>query len=291
MLGTAVANQHLALEDLRRARDVERLVGFERAHAPHFLAGAGVEGNQAAVPGGQIHLAFPEADAAVVVPAGAHLAGDGAEIGIELPQQRAGRGVHGPHHVHAADEIHHAIDDERGGHQATIRWQFDHPIGRQPADGGVAYLDERAEALFAVSATISQPVVAAGFVRERRIIDHAGHGVALGVARPTSRRQGSCEHHGGQSGRSPDVRRPIINAHRSPSSGPTLRATIAQPGPWHAIWGILYESLRFRPQISSGLPPFGIVSSDAQRPAKGRPTATRQSGATYRCNRRLAACG
>lgn len=35
---------------------------------------------------------------------------------------------------------------------------------------------------------------------------------------------------------------------------------------------ILHQSLRFRPQISSGLPPFGIVSSDAQRPAEGRPT-------------------
>ena len=66
VLGAAVADDHLALHDARRAGDRVRLLEIDRRlHVPHGRAGVGVERHQAAVEQAHEHEAVVERDAAV----------------------------------------------------------------------------------------------------------------------------------------------------------------------------------------------------------------------------------
>ena len=71
---------------------------------------------ESTVPGGDVDLALPEADAPVVVPARPHaVCGVSDDVRVVLPEHLAGGPVDGAHDVHAADEVEDPVDDERGG--------------------------------------------------------------------------------------------------------------------------------------------------------------------------------
>ena len=67
-LGAAVADDHLAVEHLRRAGDVERLLGVDGLHFPELRAVLRVESDQAPVDRGDDHLAVPVGEPATDVP-------------------------------------------------------------------------------------------------------------------------------------------------------------------------------------------------------------------------------
>ena len=174
-LGPAIANQHLALENLGGAGDVKRHFGVECSHAPDRFTRRAIDRDQAAVPGGQVNLVLPDADAAVVFPAGSKvIAGVPDHVGVELPHQLTRRGVQRPDPVHAADEIHHAVDHEGRGYQAAVIGQVDIPVHAELRDIGRVDLVERAVALLAVGAPKRQPVLPVGLVRHGRVVDHGG---------------------------------------------------------------------------------------------------------------------
>jgi len=76
---------------------------------------------QTPVPGREDHLVLPERDTSAVAPADAHaLRSVVHHFGIIGPEHLTGRRVHGAHLVQAADEVEHAVRDERRGHEAAI---------------------------------------------------------------------------------------------------------------------------------------------------------------------------
>ena len=115
--------------------------------------------------------------------------------------------------------------------------QLEEPVRREPADGGVVDLGQRAEALLAVGPPVSQPVVAAGFVSERRIVDHERRSRALRGRDPLASRQGCREYDDSQN-----------HAHAL-LLGAYLRANIAQPGS-NTVFEVYSLSLCARSSIS-----------------------------------------
>ena len=210
VLRTAVAHQHLALEHLGRAGDVELVLRLDRHGAPQLASGGGVDRVQAAVPRGDVDRVLPECDAPAVIPAGAHAAaGVHGHLRVVFPQQRAGRGIHRAHDVHAADEVQDAVNDERSGDEAALARQVEIPVHRQIADGGRIDPGERAETLLAVRAAEREPVRAGRFVGERRVVDYQS-GCALRGQSQGQRAEHQCD---GEHGRAPDQDRRGAGRH------------------------------------------------------------------------------
>ena len=155
-LGAAVSDEHLALENLRRTGDVERLGGVEGAHAPHFLAGFPVHGDQPPVPGGEVDLVLPKTDATVVLPAHAQVrTGLLGHARVEHPQFLARADVDRANPVHALDEVDHAIGYQGRRDQSAAAGQLEEPVHGESPNGVAIDLVERTESLLAVGAAVS----------------------------------------------------------------------------------------------------------------------------------------
>ena len=140
-LGAAVADDHLALDDARRAGDRVCLRLIDGHHRPHFLAGLGVERDQPAVERADETACLRRSDAAVDDVAARLHAGFARHLRIVLPQQLAGRGVDRLHLAPRAGGIHHAVDDQRRRLLAAMRVEVDEPREAELLD--VARVDLR----------------------------------------------------------------------------------------------------------------------------------------------------
>ena len=111
------------------------------------FSGLGVERDEPAVQGAEIHLAVIKGDAAID-----GVAADGADIGagnlgIEGPQDFAGSGIERVGNAPLAGGIDHSVGDERGRFQAMGRAEFSAPEEAEPANGLLVDLAQGAEAL------------------------------------------------------------------------------------------------------------------------------------------------
>src|SRR5581483_5561204 len=100
IFGAALADQHLAVVDARRAGDgVGMIVVDQRVLFPDLLAARRIERDQPSVIGGDEHLALPQRDAAIDHVAAALVALLAVDAGIEGPDFLARARV---------DRVHHA---------------------------------------------------------------------------------------------------------------------------------------------------------------------------------------
>src|SRR5690606_15517204 len=144
------ADDDLAFDDARHARDRVGQRGVGGLLFPDDLSGLAVERDQAAVEHADKDLAVPRSNAAVdhvAAGVGAFGAVDGGIVG---PEQRAGLDVVGLHHRPGGGEVHHAVDDDGRGFLAALGVDVGVPGEAELSDVGLVDLVEAAEALFAV---------------------------------------------------------------------------------------------------------------------------------------------
>src|SRR4030095_10737957 len=114
VLGATVADDHLALVHARGARDrVRARTVDDGVLRPQHPPGGGVEGHEAAVVGGDEHVALVDGHAAVDHVAAALVARLAGHVGIVDPQPLAGPHVHGVHHAPRSADVHDAVHDQR----------------------------------------------------------------------------------------------------------------------------------------------------------------------------------
>ncbi|MEA3220967.1 MAG: hypothetical protein OZX49_02082 [Immundisolibacter sp.] len=178
VLGAAVADDDLVLDDARRAGDGVRLAAVDGQGFPHQPAGGGVECNQPAVDGADVDASLPYRRAAVHdVAAGVHTP-RARHLGVIGPYLFAGGSVDGVHAAPVAGGVDDAVDDDGRGLQATPRAQI-----REPGQAELAHVVgvdgvQRAEALFAVGAAVRQPVTGLAIrTDDARAVDGAGGGL------------------------------------------------------------------------------------------------------------------
>src|SRR5690606_6393021 len=155
----AVAHEHHALRDARRAG---YRIGFTRRrglHRPHFLAGFGVERDQAVIDGAYINLAFPYRNAAIHhVTTGIHCPLSGY-LRIVKPDQLARPRVIGTHLAPRSGNVNHTVDHDWRGSLPPVRVEVGKPCQTQPVDIVLVDLRQRTEALLTVGAAIREPVL------------------------------------------------------------------------------------------------------------------------------------
>ncbi len=166
-VGTAVADDHLAVEDPRRAGDVAVVVGLGGERLPQELAAAGVECEQPPVLHARDDLAVPEGEAADA-PGVVHLRRQ--DLRIVLPQDLATHRVHRVDHAETHGDVDHPVDLDRRARHVPLR-QLEAPGEPEPRDVLAVDLIERAEALLTEGAPVGGPVVAVLLVGELRVID------------------------------------------------------------------------------------------------------------------------
>ena len=159
ILGAAIADQHLALHDARRARDRVRLGAVDGVHFPALLARARVERHQATIERADVDGAFPHRHAAIHGVATGIATPRTGHLGVEGPERLAGLGVECVHHAPDAGRVHPAIDDDRRRLQPARR-----PCCIGPGEPELAHvarvdLVERAVTLLVVSAPVCEPVL------------------------------------------------------------------------------------------------------------------------------------
>ena len=158
-LCTTIADEHLALGHTRRTRDGVTAALRRRAHAPHFLAGRGIDRHQATIERADIQLAFPGCCAAVHdVAAGMH-GSLPRYLRVIGPQLLATGGIEREQLAPCRGHVHHAVNDQRCRFLRAVRGvQIDAPGQTQLPDIGVIHLLQRREALLAVGAAVAHPV-------------------------------------------------------------------------------------------------------------------------------------
>ena len=186
-LGAAVADEHLAFENLGSAGDVEWLGGVEGAHAPHLLAGLPFHGDQPPVPCGQVNLVLPEADAAVVFPAHAQV-GTGllGHARVVHPHLLVRAEIDRVDPIHALDEVDHAVRHQWRRDQSTRPGHVAVPVHGKPAHAIAIDLVQWTESLLAVGASEGQPVAPVFLLTKSFIVDdrcRRGCGIRRVIAR------------------------------------------------------------------------------------------------------------
>ena len=136
----AVADQHLAFDDARGARDRIALGTIDdRVDAPDRLTTGRIEGNQASVKTAHVDLALPDRHAPVYRPAAALAEVFGRHLRVVFPEQLAGSGIDRIDNAEGPGGVHHPIDHQRRGFGAAVDIQFRRPGHAQLAD--VARID------------------------------------------------------------------------------------------------------------------------------------------------------
>ena len=172
VLGSTVADEHLAFEDLRRASDVHGQAGLDGVHAPELPAGRSVHCVQAPVPRRDIDLVVPVGDSAAVVPPHSEPLDVVTHLRVVFPNERPRRGIDRPDPVHASDEVHDSLDHERSGGEPAILGQLEHPVRRQLRYVRIVDLRERTKPQFTRRATECEPVLSTRLVGHRDIVDN-----------------------------------------------------------------------------------------------------------------------
>ena len=142
----------------RGACVIVRLALVAGDHAPHRLAGARVERDQASIERADVDLAFPGRDAAADDVAAALHAELARHFRIVGPDELAGRGVVRLDHAPRGRDVHHAIDDERRRLLSTIGVEVRIPREAELLRIVRRYLGQRTEALLAVGSPVAQPI-------------------------------------------------------------------------------------------------------------------------------------
>jgi hypothetical protein len=179
------ADEHLAVRDARRAGD--RVAGVIGHHllAPGDRAVLLVEGHEEAVERRDENLVSIKRDAAIDRVAAGHRQRLARHLRVVRPLELAGAGIVGVDLAPRRRDVEHAVVHQRRRFLPARGVEVGRPGEAEPADGLVAHLRQRAEALLAVIAPVAQPLVAVG-CRDHRVGDAGGRrGRALrGFARP-----------------------------------------------------------------------------------------------------------
>ena len=166
VLGAAVADDHPAVGDARRAGDrVGMLVVGDGVFFPHLLAARRVEGDQPPVIGADEDLALVQGDAPVHDVTASPVALVARHLGIEGPDLLAGAGIDGVDDAPRRAHIHDAVDHDRGRLDAARRLEVVGPRQAEVLDVAGVDLVELAEAGLAEIETDGRPVL-----RRRRIV-------------------------------------------------------------------------------------------------------------------------
>ena len=161
--GAGFADEDAAVGDARGTGDRELFGGVGGLHVPHFLAGFGIDGHQAAVERAPDDLAVPVRHAAVDDAAAEIHRPLARHHRIVLPQWCAGFGVECIDLAPRRADIHHAVDHQRCGFvTAAFLGEIAVPGQAQLADVVGRDLRQRAVALLAVIAAVRRPLAAAG---------------------------------------------------------------------------------------------------------------------------------
>ncbi len=136
VLGAAIADQHLALHDARRAGDGVGLGAVDRVDLPALLAGLRVERNQTSVERADVDHSLPDRDAAVHGVATAVAAPLAGHLRIVAPQLLAVLRIEGVHDAPGRRRVHHAVDDDRRGFEPAVGAGRDGPREAELLDVG-----------------------------------------------------------------------------------------------------------------------------------------------------------
>ena len=172
-LGAAVADQHLAVHDARRAGNGITPVAGRGLYRPDFLTTHGVQRDQPPVQCTHVNHVAPKRNTAV------HYVATGIDallrrhLWVVFPQQLAAGGIHGIDPAPGAGGVHAPVRDQWCGLQPALAGQVQVPGKFQLLDVAVIDLRQRAEPLFVVSAAVVQPVVGFGFgIHQALVGDH-----------------------------------------------------------------------------------------------------------------------
>src|SRR6185312_9216292 len=150
VLGAALADQHLAVGDARRAGDRVRLGRIGHLHGPDRLAGRRVQRDQLTGDGADVDLAVPDRDAAVDHVAARLEAVLAGHLGVERPLRLAGRRVVRIDLRPGGGGVERAVHYQRRRLLAALGVELRVPGEAELADVAGVDLVERAEALFGV---------------------------------------------------------------------------------------------------------------------------------------------
>ena len=159
VVGSVISHEDQPLGHVGSARNAG--LGWDTdGRLPDLLAGGRIGGDEAAIPGADIHLAIPDGNALV------HAGGIGtvkrlvqANVRIKHPEQLAGRGFHCVDLGQRRADIGYAIHDNWLGHEAHVAIYVEIPGEAELVGVLVVDLLERAEVLGVKGAAVEQPVV------------------------------------------------------------------------------------------------------------------------------------
>ena len=173
-LGAAVADQHLAFDDARRAGDRVRLRAVDGVDVPELLSRGRIERDQPAVERADEDLAFPQRDAAIDDVAASVDGPFAGHFGIVGPQRLARRRVEGVDFAPRGRDVENAVRDQRRRLLAATRVEVGEPREPELADGFPVDLFERAETLLAVGSPVRQPLSRLGVGSDQASGVHRG---------------------------------------------------------------------------------------------------------------------
>ena len=215
IFGAAVADDDLALEHARSARDGERaLLPLEGILVPDLLAGGGIQRDQAAIPCTHIDLALPQCHAAVDDVAAPLEAGAAVDLRVIGPDPVAGTGVDGVHNAPRGTDVHDAVHDHRRGLHAARGFEVVRPGQAQVLDVGGIDLIEAAVAGLGIVHAGGGPVGRLGGIGADESAIDSLHG-GRGLRRRVGLREGRCAAQAG-------------GQHPGHAAGPSMRV-VDQP--------------------------------------------------------------
>ena len=155
---TAVADEHFALYDARRAGDGVTRIAVDRECFPNEFSVGRVERHQPAVQRAHENFPPPDRHAAIHHVAARVHRPRGRNFRIVRPQPLARRRLHRKDLAPGSREVHHSIDDDGSRLLPASRVQINRP--RQPELADILIVDQfqRTEALFVVRPPMAHPV-------------------------------------------------------------------------------------------------------------------------------------
>ena len=186
-LAAAIADDHLVLDDARRARNGVGLVAIYRADVPDGLSGFCIKGHEPSVDRADIDPTLPDSNAAIDDVAAGFATPLARDFRIIDPQLLAGLGVERVDHTPRAGCEHHAVLDDGRCLEAANGIGVEAPGKAQVLDVVGIDLVEGREALLAIGATMGKPVSRIGIsgldpraVNVGCLRQHLLHGLCLG---------------------------------------------------------------------------------------------------------------
>ena len=161
-LGTAVADDDLALDDARGAGDRVGLRLVEGDGGPFDLAGGGIDCDQPAIEGAEEERAVPGGEAAVDDIAAGGMAAILGNLGIVGPLHLAGGGIEGDDFGPCCGGVHGAVNDQWRGFLPAVAVSLIAPGEAELADVAGVDLVEVGVALFGIGAAVGHPVARLG---------------------------------------------------------------------------------------------------------------------------------